>query len=232
MVDNYPCQCYIFCDKDSCQDDNETCQSNFGGKAMGKMKANIKEVLSLEDSHSFAEVSKRKAKKIFLDIALQEKVLEVIENKGKVFATHEKNELVCYYIFERVSVETENARMDDKKKEAYAYKLIDVYWNTEKQWRSHFEKQIRTSLADYISLGMAKFVIWDEDVYVLEKKEKGAFSIVGLMVGAMLGWVMGISFDHVAMKISMMFMWAMIFNMLFTAEEGTLVKRGNEDATI
>lgn len=198
---------------------------------MGKIEKTKKAVEI--DSHTFAEVSKRKAKKIFTDIALQEKVRNVLENKGKVFATHEKNDLVCYYIFERANIGTEADGTNEKKKESYAYKLIDVFWNTEKEyWRESFEKQIRMNLAEYISLGMAETVIWNEDVYVLEKKKKGAISIAGLMTGAMMGWLMGSSFDNVAFRIPMMLIWAMMFNMIFADAEYTLVKRGNEDATI
>ena len=66
----------------------------------------------------------------------------------------------------------------------------------------------------------------------IEKKKKGAISIAGLMTGAMMGWLMGSSFDNVAFRIPMMFIWAMMFNMIFSDAEYTLVKRRNEDATI
>lgn len=192
----------------------------------------IKEVFELKDGHTFAEVSKRKAKKLFTDTVLQERVLSVLNNEGKVFATHEKKDLVCYYIFERVKMENslgdeENTQNDKAKTETWAYKLVEVFWNPEKEhWRETFENTIRVNLKEYISLGMAELLIWDEDVYVLEKNKKQGFSITGIAIGVMFGISFGTSMDNWALGIPMAFMWAMVFNMLFSAEESKLVKRG------
>ena len=192
----------------------------------------IKEVFEIEDAYTFAEVSKRKAKKIFKDIELQEKVLRILQNKGKVFATHEKNEIVCYYIFERVQIENaaemeENLQDEQTKKETWAYKLIDVFWTPQKEdWRESFENSVRANLGEYISLGMAETVIWNEDVYVLEKKKKEGFNITGIAVGVLFGMSFGISMDNWGLGIPMMFMWAMVFSMIFNSEESKLVKRG------
>lgn len=188
---------------------------------MGK----IKEVLAIEDAYTFAEVSKRKAKKIFEDAELQEKALDIIKNNGKVFATREKKELVCYYIFERVNWEESSEEDDDAKTDSYAYKLVDVYWATEKQWKDSFENSIRANLKEYIELGMAEAVIWGEDVYVPDKQKK-SFNITGIMTGALLGMSFAYSMDNWTLGIPMAFMWAMIFNMLFNAEATKLVKRG------
>ncbi|MBQ8518504.1 MAG: hypothetical protein IJ455_02715 [Agathobacter sp.] len=188
---------------------------------MGK----IKEVLEIEDAYTFAEVGKRKAKKIFEDAQLQEKVLTVLQNKGKVFATQEKKEIVCYYLFERVNWE-ESLKEDGKTKEqSYAYKLVEVYWATEKEWRDSFENSIRANLKENIELGMAEVVIWNEEVYVLDKQKK-SFNITGIITGALLGLSFTYSMDNWALGIPMIFMWAMIFNGLFNAEVTKLVKRG------
>lgn len=185
----------------------------------------IKEVFAIEDAYTFAEVSKRKAKKIFEDTELQEKVLTVLQNKGKVFATHEKKDIVCYYIFEHVIWE-ESSKEDGKtKKQSYAYKLIDVYWATEKQWRDSFENSIRANLKEDIELGMAEVVIWGEDIYVPDKQKK-SFNITGIITGALLGLSFTYSMDNWTLGIPMVFMWAMIFNALFNAEATKLVKRG------
>ena len=194
-------------------------------------KDKIKEVFAIEDAYTFCEIGKRKAKKIFEEIELQEKVLDVLKNEGKVFATQEKKELICYYIFERVTIESESDKTDDKKKEGYAYKLIDSYWSQEKEWQASFENSIRGNLREYIELGMAEYVIWNEDVYVLDKPKKKDYNITGLITGALLGMSFGYSLDNWTLGIPMAFMWAMVFNMLFNAEARKLVKRGDEDAT-
>ena len=193
---------------------------------MGK----IKEVLAIEDAYTFAEVNKRKAKKIFDDAQLQEKVLSVLQNKGKVCATQEKKELVCYYIFERVTWDEFSKEESKTKNESYAYKLVEVYWSTEKEWKDSFENSIRANLKEYIELGMAEVVIWDEDVYVPDKQKK-SFNITGIITGALLGLSFTYSMDSWTLGIPMIFMWAMVFNMLFNAEETKLVKRGEQDAT-
>lgn len=192
---------------------------------MGKMKESVKEVLAIEDGYTFAEVSKRKAKKIFDDAQLQEKVLSVLQNGGKVFATQEKKEIVCYYLFERVNWEESSKEEGKTKKESYAYKLVEVYWATEKEWRDSFENSIRANLKEYIELGMAEAVIWNEEVYVLDKQKKN-FNITGIITGALLGLSFTYSMDNWTLGIPMIFMWAMIFNGLFNAEETKLVKRG------
>ena len=197
---------------------------------MGKMKESVKEVLAIEDAYTFAEVSKRKAKKIFDDAQLQEKVLSVLQNGGKVFATQEKKEIVCYYIFERVNWEESSKEESKNKKESYAYKLVEVYWATEKQWKDSFENSIRANLKEYIELGMAEAVIWGEDVYVLDKQKKD-FNITGIIIGALLGLSFTYSMDNWTLGIPMILMWAMVFNMIFNAEATKLVKRGEEDAT-
>lgn len=186
---------------------------------MGKLK----EIFAIEDAHTFAEVGKRKAKKIFKDAELLEKVFTVLQNKGKVFATYEKKELVCYYIFERVTWENS---LEDAKKETYAYKLVDIYWSTDKQWKDSFENTIRANLREYISLGMAEAVIWNEDVYVLDKAKKQGFNITGIAIGVLFGISFGSSLDNWTLGIPMAFMWAMIFSMVFNAEATKLVKRG------
>jgi len=192
---------------------------------MGKMKESVKEVLAIEDAYTFAEVSKRKAKKIFDDAQLQEKVLSVLQNGGKVFATQEKKEIVCYYIFERVNWEESSKEEGKTKKESYAYKLAETYWATEKQWKDSFENSIRANLKEYIELGMAEVVIWGEDIYVPDKQKK-SFNVTGIITGALLGLSFTYSMDNWALGIPMIFMWAMIFNMLFNADETKLVKRG------
>lgn len=192
---------------------------------MGRMKQSVKEVLAIEDGYTFAEVGKRKAKKIFDDGQLQEKVLSVLQNEGKVFATQEKKEIVCYYIFERVNWEEPMIEDAKTKKEAYAYKLVEVYWATEKEWKDSFENSIRANLKEYIDLGMAEVVIWGEDVYVLDKQKK-SFNITGIITGALLGLSFTYSMDNWALGIPMIFMWAMVFNMIFNADETKLVKRG------
>ena len=55
--------------------------------------------------HTFAEVSKKKAKKLFTDESLLERVMAVLNNEGKVFATREKQDIVCYYIFDRIETD-------------------------------------------------------------------------------------------------------------------------------
>lgn len=192
---------------------------------MGKIKKSVKEVLAIEDGYTFAEVGKRKAKKIFEDGQLQEKVLSVLQNEGKVFATQEKKEIVCYYIFERVNWEDPMIEDAKTKKEAYAYKLVEVYWATEKEWKDSFENSIRANLKEYIDLGMAEVVIWGEDVYVLDKQKK-SFNITGIITGALLGLSFTYSMDNWALGIPMIFMWAMVFNMIFNADDTKLVKRG------
>lgn len=197
---------------------------------MGK-RDKIKEVFAIEDAYTFCEIGKRKAKKIFKEQELQEKVLAVLKNEGKVFATQEKKELICYYIFERVTIEGESDTTDDKKNENYAYKLLDVYWSQEKEWKESFENSIRGNLKEYIELGMAEYVIWNEDVYVLDKPKKKDYNITGLITGVLLGMSFGYSLDNWTLGIPMAFMWAMVFNMIFNAEARKLVKRGDEDAT-
>ena len=192
---------------------------------MGKIKKSVKEVLAIEDGYTFAEVGKRKAKKIFDDGQLQEKVLSVLQNEGKVFATQEKKELICYYIFERVNWEESSKEEGKDKKESYAYKLVEVYWATEKEWKDSFENSIRANLKEYIELGMAEVVIWDEDIYVLDKQKK-SFNITGIITGALLGLSFTYSMDNWALGIPMIFMWAMVFNMIFNADDTKLVKRG------
>ncbi|MBQ2705890.1 MAG: hypothetical protein IJF60_03635 [Agathobacter sp.] len=55
--------------------------------------------------HTFAEVSKKKAKKLFKEEAVIEKVMAALNNEGKVFATRQKQDIVCYYIFDRVQAD-------------------------------------------------------------------------------------------------------------------------------
>lgn len=148
---------------------------------MGK-RDKIKEVFAIEDAYTFCEIDKRKAKKIFKEQELQEK-------------------------------------------------LLDVYWSQEKEWKESFENSIRGNLKEYIELGMAEYVIWNEDVYVLDKPKKKDYNITGLITGALLGMSFGYSLDNWTLGIPMAFMWAMVFNMLFNAEARKLVKRGDEDAT-
>lgn len=199
--------------------------------------------------HTFAEVSKKKAQKLFTDAGLLERVMSVLNNDGKVFAIHEKKDLVCYYIFDRVKIvreddaaESNDEQHDDIKsmelvdskensKEAYAYQLIEEYWKPEKEHlREVVENMIRQQLKEYIAWGMAVEVIWNEDVYVLEKGKKKAFSIAGIAIGVMIGMSFGYSLDNKAVSIPMMMMWAMIFNMLFTIEDRKLVKKEEQDA--
>ena len=187
---------------------------------MAKIKESVKEVLAIEDAYTFAE-----AKKIFDDAQLQEKVLSVLQNKGKVFATQEKKEIVCYYIFERVNWEESSKEESKNKKESYAYKLVEVYWATETQWKDSFENSIRANLKENIELGMAEVVIWGEDVYVLDKQKKD-FNITGIIIGALLGLSFTYSMDNWTLGIPMILMWAMVFNMIFNADATKLVKRG------
>lgn len=55
--------------------------------------------------HTFCEVSKKKAKKLFTDEAVLERVMAALNNEGKVFATRQKQDIVCYYIFDRVQAD-------------------------------------------------------------------------------------------------------------------------------
>jgi hypothetical protein len=176
-----------------------------------------------KESYMFAEVSERKAKKIFENTQIQDKVMETLKNEGKVFANHEKKDLICYYIFERVKWENDEA----ENKESYIYQLVEEFYKPEKEkFRNVFENTIRICLTESIAFGMADAVIWNEDVYVLKKKKKQSISIAGLITGGLLGLSFGYSLDNTGIGVSMAFLWAMIYNMLFTAEERKLVKRG------
>jgi len=193
--------------------------------------------------HTFAEVSKKKAVKLFADEAVLERVMAALNNGGKVFALREKKEMVCYYIFDKVQTDRDEimeeyyeqneklADRKDKNKKEYAYKLVEEYFRADKEHlRGVFEKTLRANFGEYISWGLVKEIIWNEDVYVLKKGKKKAFNGFGIAVGVMLGISYGISMDNIATGISMGMCYALVFSMLFNAENKELVKKGEQDA--
>lgn len=198
----------------------------------------IKEIFGIEDGHTFAEVSKKKANKLFADAEVLERVMTALNNEGKVFALRQKKEVVCYYIFDKVQTERDEV-MEDYYEEnvtreypkVYAYKLVEEYWKPEKEHlREGFEKTIRLQLKEYIAGGMAKEVIWNEDVYVLEKEKKKPFNGFGIAIGVMLGISYGMSMDNISTGISLGMIYAVVFSMLFNAEQRKLVKKEEQDA--
>lgn len=195
--------------------------------------------------HTFCEVSKKKAKKIFTDESLLESVMVVLNNEGKVFATREKKDVVCYYIFDRVQADRDEimeeyyeqneylAKRKEKNPKHYAYKLVEEYFRPDKEHlRDVFEKSVRANLKEYLAWEMAKEIIWYDDVYVLEKGEKKVFNPAGIGIGMMFGVSFGISLDNMALAIPMGMMWAIVFSMIFNVDNKKLVKKGEQDATV
>ena len=184
--------------------------------------------------HTFAEVSKKKAKKLFTDSEILERVMKALNNEGKVFATREKQDIVCYYIFDRVQTDRdeimeeyyeENVTREYPKE--YAYKLVEEYWRPDKEnLRDVFEKNVKANLKEYIGWGMASEVIWKDETFVLEKEKKKGFNPAGIGIGMMFGVSFGTSLDNMALGISMGMMWAIVFSMIFNVDNTKLVKKG------
>lgn len=184
--------------------------------------------------HTFAEVSKKKAKKFFTDSEILERVMKTLNNEGKVFATREKQDIVCYYIFDRVQTDRdeimeeyyeENVTREYPK--VYAYKLVEEYWRPDKEnLRDIFEKNVKANLKEYIGWGMASEVIWKDETFVLEKEKKKGFNPAGIGIGMMFGVPFGTSLDNMALGISMGMMWAIVFSMIFNVDNRKLVKKG------
>lgn len=213
---------------------NKVVKDAYGGLRMNK----IKELFGIEDAHTFAEVSKKKAGKIFADAEVLERVMAALNNEGKVFAIREKKEIVCYYIFNKVQTERDEVmeeyyeeNMTREYTKVYAYKLVEEYWKPEKEHlREGFEKTIRANLKEYISWGMAKEVLWYEDVYVLEKGKRKVFNPAGIGIGALYAIAYGSSLDNMALGIPMGMMWAIVFSMMFNIDNKKLVKKEENDA--
>jgi len=193
--------------------------------------------------HTFCEVSKKKAQKLFADTEVLERVMTVLNNEGKVFALREKKEIVCYYIFDRIETNRDEiidayyeqdeylAERKEKNVKTYAYKLIEEYWKPEKEHlRDAFENAICANFKEYIDWGMASELIWKDETFVLEKEKKNGFNPVGIAVGMMFGISFGTSLDNMTLGIPMGLMWAFVFSMLFNAEDRKLVKKGEKDA--
>lgn len=193
--------------------------------------------------HTFCEVSKKKAKKLFTEEAVLERVMASLNNEGKVFAAREKQDMVCYYIFDRVEIDRDEimeayyeqneklADRKDKNEKHYAYKLVEEYFRPDKEHlRDAFENSILANLKEYISWGMANELIWYDEVYVLEKGEKKLFNPAGIGIGMMFGVSFGTSLDNMALAIPMGMMWAIVFSMIFNIDSKKLVKKGEQDA--
>lgn len=193
--------------------------------------------------HTFCEVSKKKAKKLFTDEAVLERVMTALNNEGKVFATREKQDMVCYYIFDRVETDRDEimeayyeqneklADRKDKNEKHYAYKLVEEYFRPDKEHlREAFEKALLANLKEYLDWGLAKKVIWHEDEYVLEKDKKQLFNPAGIGIGLMYGVVYGNSLENKALALPFAVLWAIVFSLIFNAENKKLVKKGEQDA--